>query len=62
MLPDDFVKPNSGVGAGMVLDADEPGVAPEKELGKDAADEVSCLFCWAVEAENTGSISVRAET
>lgn len=58
MLPDDFVKPNIGVGAGMVLDADEPEVVPEKDLGIDAADQLFCLFCWVVEAESTISISL----
>lgn len=62
VLTDDDLKPKSNVGAGIVLDTDEPEVAPEKESGKDATDEVSSLFCWAFEAENTGSISVRAET
>lgn len=57
-LTDDGVKPKTGVGAGTALDADEPGVVPEKDLGIDAAVEV---FCWVVEAESTVSISLRAE-
>jgi hypothetical protein len=35
VLTDDDVKPKSGVGAGMVLDADEPEVVPEKEAGRE---------------------------
>jgi hypothetical protein len=54
VLTDDMT-PKSGAG----VDADEPDVAPEKEPGVDAADEVFCLFCCAVEAESTVSISVR---
>lgn len=58
-LTDDDVKPKSGVGAGTSLDADDPEVVPEKDLGIDAAVEVFCLFRWVVEAYSTGSISVR---
>jgi hypothetical protein len=35
VLTDDDVKPKSGVGPGMELDADEPEVVPEKEAGRE---------------------------